>query len=68
MRLRLRRRRDTEEAPGFSVDTSPYADRLRLAEPFTADDETRPTREQRGTYDRVIWYDGFCSERPLDRP
>ena len=67
MRLRLPRWPARDEAPSpFSVDTSPYADRLRLARPFSADDETAATREERTTYDRVIWLDGFCEHRPLD--
>ena len=66
MRLRLRRARARATTPGFSVDTSPYADRLRLAEPFREDDESGATREERRTYDTVIWYDGFCRDRPLD--
>jgi hypothetical protein len=60
MRLRLRRQRGTEEPSFFSVDTSPYADRLRLAEPFAADDETRPRAEDRSTYNPVLEWDMRC--------
>ena len=56
MRLRLRRR-PPEEPSFFSVDTSPYADRLRLAEPFASDDETRRTAEERDDYDPVMEWD-----------
>lgn len=47
-------------------EQSPYADRLTLAAAFSADDETAPTAQDRKKYDAVIWYDGFCSDRPLD--
>ena len=60
MRLRLPRRRADEAPSVFSVDTSPYADRLRLAEPFASDEETRPTAEDRGAYDPVLEWDMRC--------
>jgi len=67
MRLRLTGlRRAHDDAPAFSVDTSPYADRLRLARPFADDEETAATREERKTYDTVIWFGPFCDHRPLD--
>ncbi len=51
MRLRLRRAPVRKGTPGFSVDTSPHADRLRLAGSFSTDDETARTGEERHTYD-----------------
>ena len=53
MRLSLRRRPVPDEGPFFSVDTSPHADRLRLATSFSSvsTDETQPTGEERHTYD-----------------
>ncbi len=60
MRLRLPGRRAHQAPPVFSVDTSPHADRLRLAEPFTSDEETRPTAEDRSAYDPVVAWDIRC--------
>ena len=51
MRRSFRRRPVPDQAPRFSVDTSPHADRLRLATSFASDDETQPTGEERRTYD-----------------
>ena len=49
---RLLRRPARDEAPSFfSVDTSPHADRLRLATSFSCDEETGRTGEEIHTYD-----------------
>ena len=67
MRLRLRRHRAAEEPSYFSVDTSPYADRLRLAEPFASDDETRPRREDRSIDNPLFEWDMRCLGIRTDR-
>ena len=46
-------------ATSFFEEQSPYADRLTLALPFAADDETRATAQDLRTYSRLSWASGL---------